>query len=969
MVARRAALHLCPNGVGVRGASGRWVPHLAPNKFTENAQAAVNVIYPLLVRCGSVNQVQGGFSLTEKTGVGNRLFQTTAAVGILTLLLTATLPMAAAQTTSDPVKFGIDAPSMNAQMSAGVKPDYATFWVGPWTLKSGWGGPGADLDAMRAAGVTPAIHFYYWGDDISQSCLENGCWSSLHNAQKNKAGWNQLADQLIAQLNQHMGGQPVLIFVETEFNKGDVQTYEPLDGYLTTMINRLNAGYPAAETVLALGNWNANAWSTWDRAAAASDMVGIQGMRGSTHETGSAYTNLYDVTLNGATRAHNQFGRPVILHDIALSSYPASSYDAMQASGWKAFFDGLPALRAAGVEGIIARAWFDDPYMNLANYYGEAERHWGFVDPRTNTAKASASVWLDGIKAERALGTPAPAPQLAPQPAPAPAPSSDLTRAAVNFATKTTGAASADKAATSGNAWLLWSNGHAEQRFDLAPGTYDLDVRARGTSLAGVWPTMVVSVDGKTVATSQPGSTYGNTHATVTVNGPATLRVAFTNDAASASEDRNLIFDQVVWTAKPAPTPAPAPAPAPAPTPSGQTRAITAFATKTAGAATSDKAASSGNAWLLWSNGHAEQRFDLPAGTYDLDVRARGTSLAGVWPTMVVSLDGKTVATAHPTGSYGNTHATVTLNGPTTLRLSFTNDAASASEDRNLILDQVVWTAKAAPAPAPAPQPAPEPTPASAAQTRAVTSFATKTTGAATSDKATSSGNAWLLWSNGHAEQRFDLPAGTYDLDVRARGTSLAGVWPTMVVSLDGKTIATSQPGSAYGNTHATVTVNGASTLRIAFTNDARSASEDRNLILDQVVWTAKASTPVSRDAVDFAVKTVGAATPDKAATSGDAWMLWSNGHAEGSFELAPGTYDLGVRARGTSLGGVWPTMVVSVDGKGVMTANPTASYGTAKATVTVTGTTTVRVAFTNDARSASEDRNLILDQIVWTPR
>src|ERR1044072_5115183 len=86
--------------------------------------------------------------------------------------------------TSAPIAFGMDAGSVAAQSAAGAKPDYGTFSVGPWTLTSGWGGPDAQLDAMRSAGVTPAIHFYYWGDDISPTCLENGCWSSLHNTQK-----------------------------------------------------------------------------------------------------------------------------------------------------------------------------------------------------------------------------------------------------------------------------------------------------------------------------------------------------------------------------------------------------------------------------------------------------------------------------------------------------------------------------------------------------------------------------------------------------------------------------------------------------------------------------------------------------------------------------------------------------------------------------------------------------------------
>ena len=57
------------------------------------------------------------------------------------------------------VRFGMDANSIAAQKAAGVHPDYATFWIGPWTLKSGWAGPDAQLTNMKNAGVTPAIHF------------------------------------------------------------------------------------------------------------------------------------------------------------------------------------------------------------------------------------------------------------------------------------------------------------------------------------------------------------------------------------------------------------------------------------------------------------------------------------------------------------------------------------------------------------------------------------------------------------------------------------------------------------------------------------------------------------------------------------------------------------------------------------------------------------------------------------------
>src|SRR6185369_7264513 len=88
------------------------------------------------------------------------------------LLLTGSVLLAAphaAATTPPPVAFGMDAASASAQAAAGVKPDYGTMWIGPWTLSSGWGGPDDTMARLKAAGVTPAVHLYYWGDDISPS--------------------------------------------------------------------------------------------------------------------------------------------------------------------------------------------------------------------------------------------------------------------------------------------------------------------------------------------------------------------------------------------------------------------------------------------------------------------------------------------------------------------------------------------------------------------------------------------------------------------------------------------------------------------------------------------------------------------------------------------------------------------------------------------------------------------------------
>lgn len=336
----------------------------------------------------------------------------TLATALLAIgLLTAALPVAFVQAQAPPVApapigFGMDAASMNAQTAAGVKPDYATFWIGPWTLKSGWGGPDSQLAAMRSAGVTPAIHFYYWGDDISQSCIENGCWSSLHGAQKDKAGWQTLAQQMVDHLNAKMGGEPVVVFLETEFNKGGVHAYEPLDGYLAEKAAFIHENYPAAKVVMALGNWGSAYWGTWDRTAAASDMVGIQGMRGSTRQSLSDYGTLYEGLKAGTATLKAKFAKPIFLQDIALSSYPEPDWVQPQADTLREVFDHMDDLKADGVQAMVYRSWLDSPTMDTANYYGVAERYWGLAS--TKAWKPSAQVWIDGVKAERTPANQAP---------------------------------------------------------------------------------------------------------------------------------------------------------------------------------------------------------------------------------------------------------------------------------------------------------------------------------------------------------------------------------------------------------------------------------------------------------------------------------------------------------------------------------------------------------------------------------
>ncbi|MHB1260113.1 MAG: PKD domain-containing protein [Thermoplasmatota archaeon] len=474
------------------------------------------------------------------------------APALLTIMLFAMgLPLMAdsADAASAPIKFGMGAGAVAAQTNAGVKPDYGTFWIGPWTLSSGWAGPDGQLTNLKNAGVTPAIHFYYWGDDISPSCVENGCWSTLHNAQKDRAHWDLLASQLTDHLNSKMGGAPVLIFLESEFNKGGIETYEPFDGYMEAMAEKIHAAYPNAIVVLGFGNWGSVYWGNFDRVAAASNMVGIQSMRGSTRQSKTDLMTLYDSLLSGVKTLGTKFpGKAIMLTDVAVSSYPEPEYLAVQHDVVKEVFDNLGTLKAAGVQAIVYRSWLDTPTMDTANWYGEAERHWGFAWAGNGTHKPVAKVWIDGVKAERAGTSPTTTNTTSPTSTSLAIGTTGGVIEADVLAMRTAGGLQSDSLASGGKMWNLWSNGYVQQSFNVTAGDYTVAIHARGTPANGVAPHMDVTLGGVPLLSADPGTAYADFQAVRTLSGPVDLRITFNNDAVTSTEDRNLILDFVKFT-------------------------------------------------------------------------------------------------------------------------------------------------------------------------------------------------------------------------------------------------------------------------------------------------------------------------------------------------------------------------------------------------------------------------------------
>lgn len=450
-----------------------------------------------------------------------------------------------AEAASPALKFGIDAGSVQAQTDQGVKPDYMQLWVGPWLERSGWDHVDRQFADAVSRGITPEIQFYYWGSETNLHCYNNGCWGSGY--WKDRAHWDGLAANLVSHLKAKMGGRAAVIVLETEFNKNDFARSETIDAALEAKAKYFRANYPPSEVVLGFGNWGRDAWGVFDRAAAASTYVGLQGMRAPTRDTLSAYTGVVGELVAGAQELQRRFQKPVFIDDFAVSSYWEPEYLTHQATVIRGVFQKLPELKAAGVIAFVYRGLNDNPSATTAEFYGEAERHFGL---RWSDGRAKPAFWAyrDGVIAERGSSSTAPSSPTTPTGGQS-VPAWGATRVeAERFITRTAGGNVWNSQASASNYWNLWSNGHLSQSFQFAEaGTYEFRVRAQGTHFNGVAPHLVARLDGTAFLWKDPGPYGFHDYVARTWVGPGahTLKLEFTNDASGGGQDRNLWLDSV----------------------------------------------------------------------------------------------------------------------------------------------------------------------------------------------------------------------------------------------------------------------------------------------------------------------------------------------------------------------------------------------------------------------------------------
>jgi hypothetical protein len=296
------------------------------------------------------------------------------------------------------MKFGIDVAYARETVKLDMRMTYGSIWAGPWNQKWGWGGIESQLKTAKSNGLVPVIHWWYWGDDISPNVVENGRWDARQGVQKDKAAWSRLSNELANLIVKVMGpNSQTLVVVEPEFNKNGIETYEPFDGMLAEQA-AIFQRKGTIKVVIAFGNWAPDNWSRFSRAVAQSDFVGTQLLQSSIRNA-ATYLKAVDMLVDGARALQTKFGKPCLIIDLALSSYPQEEYEGYQATVISELFARLPELKSAGVRGVIWRQLVDDPKFDTSNYHGTAERFWGLLHSNGRPKAAFAS-FARGIQSE-----------------------------------------------------------------------------------------------------------------------------------------------------------------------------------------------------------------------------------------------------------------------------------------------------------------------------------------------------------------------------------------------------------------------------------------------------------------------------------------------------------------------------------------------------------------------------------------
>lgn len=298
------------------------------------------------------------------------------------------------------MRFGTDIDAIGSRSIRDLPFSYGVFWAGPWNQKLGWDRIADELAQARKKGVVPVVNWWYWGDEISPQALQNGVRDKRHGVQKDMRTWLDLSRRLASMMRPAAGGEAIVV-LETEFNKNGVDKYLPFDAALAQVAGIFHA--QGVKVVLGFGSWGQSSWANFSGAIAASDYLGIQLLRSSVRDSAS-YLQAVDTLVGAARHIQRAFGKPAMVIDLALSSYPDQRFEVHQAAVMAELFARLSELKQAGVRGIIWRQIQDDPGFDTSNYHGMAERYWGLLRA-DGSAKPAFAAFLEGVKGEAARRT------------------------------------------------------------------------------------------------------------------------------------------------------------------------------------------------------------------------------------------------------------------------------------------------------------------------------------------------------------------------------------------------------------------------------------------------------------------------------------------------------------------------------------------------------------------------------------
>lgn len=97
----------------------------------------------------------------------------------------------------------------------------------------------------------------------------------------------------------------------------------------------------------------------------------------------------------------------------------------------------------------------------------------------------------------------------------------------------------------------------------------------------------------------------------------------------------------------------------------------------------------------------------------------------------------------------------------------------------------------------------------------------------------------WNIWSNGYIKETVNFPNSTiYEFEIIARGSVASGAWPNIELRIDEATKANFTVNKTTWDSYKSqVNVpSGLHDVIIAFTNDLKNSTEDRNLYVDKIV-------------------------------------------------------------------------------------------------------------------------------------